>query len=253
MSMPPDSPQPVEVVVVNDYQIIVDGLAAMLQPFRHLIEVRERMLIGDEVDGRPVHLALFDTYGRTGIAEPALRTLVEDPDIGQVAIFSLEFADPLMAAARRLGVTSFISKALDAASVAQAAYRAARGESVVELARVEIDLDLAGPDRHWPGREDGLTERESQALVLLAEGLTNAEIAEALYINLQTVKSRLKQAYRKIGARNRAQATSYVVETGAFRRYQPVTTALEKEHGETIDETPTRRYRGDDQRLKALG
>ncbi len=233
-----DDGHPIDVVVVNDYQIIVEGLASMLKPFSDRLRVRQRMLIGDDVDGAPVHLALFDTYGRAGVAEPALRTLLDDDDIQHIAVFSLEFAPPLLAAARSLGVRSFISKALSAEEIAEAAVRAARGEAVVELPADGAAVDGGDAERRWPGRGDGLTERESQALVLLAEGLTNAEIGEALFVNVETVRSRLKQAYRKLGLRNRSQATAYVVASGAFRRFQPAETALAKDPGETIDESP---------------
>lgn len=64
----------------------------------------------------------------------------------------------------------------------------------------------------WPGSDVGLTRRESEVLALLALGRTNAEIAEALFINVETVKSHLKRAYRCIGARNRVEAAAWAVE-----------------------------------------
>ena len=60
-------------------------------------------------------------------------------------------------------------------------------------------------------RPDGLTPRESEVLDLLADGLTNSEIAARLVLSVYTVERHLQHAYRKIGARNRADATAYVV------------------------------------------
>lgn len=55
----------------------------------------------------------------------------------------------------------------------------------------------------WLGRDDGLTERESEVLQLCADGMSNREIAEHLYVNVETVKSHLKHAYSRLGLRNR--------------------------------------------------
>ncbi len=62
----------------------------------------------------------------------------------------------------------------------------------------------------WLGQDDDLTERESQVLLLVADGLTNREIAETLFVNVETVRSHIKRAYQRLGLRNRAQAAAYV-------------------------------------------
>ena len=113
------------------------------------------------------------------------------------------------------GATGFVSKALPGDAIVDAIVRIAAGEEV-ELAgtssrSVEHELD-------WPGRADGLTERESQVLVLCAEGLTNREIAGALYVGVETVKSHLTNVYRRLGVRNRIQAATYVERAESFRR-----------------------------------
>ena len=61
---------------------------------------------------------------------------------------------------------------------------------------------------------DGLTTREVEVLRLLAEGLTNAEIAARFVLSVHTVERHLANAYRKIGARNRAEATAYMMRAG---------------------------------------
>ena len=74
----------------------------------------------------------------------------------------------------------------------------------------------------WPGKADGLTARESQVVVLAAEGLSNREIGVALYLSSETVKDHLHRVFTKVGLKNRAQAASYVHRSGAFATYQPV-------------------------------
>lgn len=210
--------RPVRVAAVNDYQLIVEGIAALLRRFPDQVAVCDRIVMGEPVEGDGIDVALYDTYGRVGIAERALRTLAGEPAIRHVAVFSLDFRPALVTEARAAGADAFISKALPGPQIADALVRTGSGEPVEALStgtrRAEDVLD-------WPGRVDGLTERESQVLVLCAEGMTNAEIAEALYIGVETVKSHLRSAYRRLGVRNRTHAASYVERAGAFTRYQP--------------------------------
>src|SRR5262249_17315065 len=70
----------------------------------------------------------------------------------------------------------------------------------------------------WPGKAQGLTERESQVVVLAAEGLTNREIAVALFLSPHTVKGYVSQALSKLGLRNRVEAAAFVNAGGAFAR-----------------------------------
>jgi DNA-binding NarL/FixJ family response regulator len=206
--------RPVRVAAVNDYEIIVEGVARLLARYHDRIAVCERILVGEPVT-QPVDLALYDTYGRVGVAQQALEQLVQTPEIARVAVFSLDLTHDLIEQGRAAGATAFISKALSADQIADAVIRAARGEEVVAAtpsrrpAVVELD---------WPGKADGLSERQSQVLVLVAEGLTNQQIAEALFLSQNTVKSYLKEIFARMHFRNRVDATSYVLRSGAFTR-----------------------------------
>lgn len=225
---------------VNDYELIVQGLAGMLADFPDRVRVRDRFVIGEPVENGPIDVALFDTYGRVGIAENALRTLTRHPEIGRVALFSLDFPPTLVADAHRFGVRAFISKTLPGRDVADALLDVADGKTVEAIGPRRLRSD---PRRTWPGRDDGLTERESQVLVLCAEGLTNKEIAKALYVNVETVKSHLKRIYRRLEIHNRSQATRYAHRTGAFTKYQPADSA-DAPQGTIDDEPVERRRRG---------
>jgi DNA-binding NarL/FixJ family response regulator len=69
----------------------------------------------------------------------------------------------------------------------------------------------AGPDQKLP---DGLTSREAEVLALLAAGLSNAEIAQRLYLSHATVKTHINRIFAKTGARDRAQAVRYAFQHG---------------------------------------
>lgn len=215
---------PLRVAAANDYQLIVDGVAAMLGQFPETLQVCERILVGEAIEHGPLDVVLYDTYGRIGLAEETLGQLIDEPEVCRVAVFSLWFPEELVADARAAGVSGFISKALPAAEVRDAIVAIAGGEEVVAIG----DRSGSVPDAlNWPGRTEGVSERESQVLVLAAEGLTNREIAEALYLSVETVRTHMSHALGKLGLRNRIQAASYVARAGAFVRYQPADQAGE--------------------------
>ena len=113
---------PISVASVNDYELIAEGVGAMLRRFPDRLLVRDRIVIGEQLEG-PVDVALYDTYGRVGIAEPALEALVRDPQIARIAVFSLDFRPGLIADATAVGAAGFISKALRGDEVADALVR----------------------------------------------------------------------------------------------------------------------------------
>ena len=211
--MPADHTR-VRVAAVNDYDVVVAGLAQLLQRYPDRIVVADRFVIGETADN-PVDVALYDTYGRTGSAVEAIEELIATPEISHVAMFSLHLAPELMDEARAAGVTGFIWKGLDGDAIADAVVRVGRGEMVVAVGVDDVAHDVGGHD--WPGRATGLSERQSEVLALLATGLTNKEIAQVLYLSPETVKDYLRQAFHKIGVRNRVEAANFVSRERAFR------------------------------------
>lgn len=208
---------PIRVAAVNDYELVVEGVAAMLRPFADRVLVVDRLLVGDQIEHQ-IDVALYDTYGRVGLAEPALVELSSDPKVRRVAVFSMDLRRDLIDQAKRAGAAGFISKALPADAVVDAIERIHRGE-YVEAA--DDRLVVADEALDWPGREQGLSERESQVLVLCAEGLSNREVADSLYVGIETVRTHMRSVYTKLGVRNRVAAAAYVQRSGAFNRYHP--------------------------------
>lgn len=210
----------VRVAAANDYELVVSGVAALLRLYADRLEVRDRIVMGEPITNGPIDVVLYDTYGRTGIFGEPLTWLVEHPDVHRVAVFSLDLRPEIVEQARVAGAAGFISKALPGDEIADAIERVAAGEDVLATAPEHADgaataLELLD----WPGKADGLTERESQVLVLVGEGLTNPEIATALYLSVETVKSHVATIIRKLDLRNRVQAATYVARSSSFTRY----------------------------------
>lgn len=212
----PGATRPVRVAVANDFELVMAGLATMLAPFER-VEVGDSVLLGEPVD-TAVDIVLYDTFGRADVGFDRLRQLGRQDMVGAIAIYTSSVDARLVRAALDAGAAGVLSKALPAAALVDALVRLAGGEVVVAEAGGPAGDGLAG--RHWPGRSMGLTERQAEVVVLLLDGLTNAEIAAVLYVGLDTVKTHLRRAYRVLGVRNRAQAVARLLEDPGFGRFR---------------------------------
>lgn len=212
--MPTSTSSPIRVAVCNDYEIVVAGLAAMLEG-EPGITVTDCFVIGTEPPTDPIDVVLYDTFGREGVEAANLEKLVDTPNVRYVAVFTLSWAQSLIDDALSRGATGVLSKSLSSDDLSARLRDIANGESVI--APPPGGRVSSGVGRDWPGRSFCLSERESEVLVLLAHGLRNREIAKALYLSDDTVKTHLKRAYRKLGVDNRAQATRVVLGHPSFR------------------------------------
>jgi DNA-binding NarL/FixJ family response regulator len=197
-------PKPIRVALVNDYMIVLEGLRALLKSSEPEIQVIEI-----DVRKRPrrsVDVTLLDTYGEIESVGARVRSLAADPSNGAIVVFSFSDHPQAVRRAMRAGAQGFISKAAPRQRIIAAIRAAAGGDRIVQTQRsqrAQVDEAL-----RWPGREIGLTERESALLPLLSQGMTNRELGNHLYVSENTIKTQLRGLYVKLGVRNRAQAAS---------------------------------------------
>ena len=214
-------PTPIRVALVNDYVIVLEGLRALLKSSEPEIDVVE--IDVKKGPRRRVDVTLVDTYGEIDSLDERVRRLGADSSNGAIVVFS--FSDRPEAVRQAIaGAQGFISKAVPRDRVIEGIRAAARGERVVSTQRTyhaQIDDAL-----RWPGREMGLTERESEILSLLPEGLTNRELGSQLFVSENTVKTHLRSLYTKLGVRNRAQAASLAGQ-GILGDHRPQTRPVE--------------------------
>jgi DNA-binding NarL/FixJ family response regulator len=201
-------PTPIRVALVNDYMIVLEGLRSLLRSSEPEIQVVEIDL--RKGPRRGVDVTLVDTYGELESLGQRVRSLAADSTNGAIVVFS--FSDQPLAVRRamRAGAQGFISKAVPRLQIIDGIKSAARGDRMVFTQRsqhAQIDEAL-----RWPGRDIGLTERESEILSLLPMGLTNRDLASKLYVSENTIKTQLRSLYSKLGVRNRAQAASLAVQ-----------------------------------------
>ena len=72
----------------------------------------------------------------------------------------------------------------------------------------------SAPGLDWPGRGEGLSEREAEILALITQGKSNADVARLTYLSPNTVKSYIRTIYRKLGVGSRTQAVLWGVNHG---------------------------------------
>ncbi len=105
----------------------------------------------------------------------------------------------------------YLSKALPARDLVRALEAVHAGQVVVSQAPQRA---RSAPGLEWPGRSEGLTDRESEILALITQGMSNAEVADLAYLSPNTVKSYIRTIYRKIGVSSRTQAVLWGVRHG---------------------------------------
>ena len=200
-------PDPVRVALVNDYEIVVQGLARLLEPYRdrvRLVELDSRMPVA-----APVDVVLYDTFAQDQADRADLEHLLLPGHTAKVVVYSWNVHDELVAAARSAGVAGYVSKGSTAPDLVAAL------EEVHAGRRVEDPREARdGGSGDWPGREHGLSAREAEVVALITQGLSNDEIARRTYLSINSVKTYIRSAYRKIGVTRRSQAVLWGVRHG---------------------------------------
>ena len=208
--MPPSvQTPPIRVAVVNDYDLVVAGVAQVLAPYPNRLAVVELDASREVVSA--VDVVLYDTFGQVEGEGVGLRRLVQTSG-ARVVVFSWNVQPDLVDRALEIGARGYVSKAMTAEMIVEAIERVARGDVVVPTAEdTDPEEDRRG---NWPGRSAGLTAREAEVLALIAQGLTNQQIADQSYLSINSVKTYIRSGYRKIGVASRSQAVGWALRHG---------------------------------------
>lgn len=193
---------------------MVAGLVTMLADHTDQIEIAEAIVIGEPIDTK-VDVALYDSFGREGLEAVQLEKLLGYDEINRVAVYSFNLDGGAVQEALDAGAAGYLSKTSPAEVLVEQIVRLAAGQQVVGPAD---GPDRTGRDRAWPGRDLGLSEREAEVVALAAIGRRNADIAEALFVSIDTVKTHLARSFRKLGVSNRTEMAALILRTPSFQR-----------------------------------
>ena len=202
-------PAPVTVTLVDDYDVVLTGLAHMFDKYRDRVlvsEINANAPLKDSID-----IVLYDSFAQPESDHIEIAELVRNPRARHVVVYTWNFQPELVSSALEQGVSGYLSKTLNARDLVEAVEAVNRGEIVVSEQRRRAP---SAPGLDWPGRLDGITDRESEILALITQGKSNAEVASLTYLSPNTVKSYIRSVYRKIGAESRTQAVLWGVANG---------------------------------------
>lgn len=225
---PPD--KPLRVVIADDQAIVREGLVFLLGGLPD-IDVVGAAADGEQAlelvaENQPdailldLHMPVLDGIGATR------RLVAEHPSVA-IVVLTTYVDDASVLEALRAGARSYLTKDADRTDIARALHAAVGGLTVFDprvhatlLAATSQVADTSvapgprpaagpGPAARMPEPPDGMTQREVEILGLIAQGLTNGEIAERLFLSNHTVKTHINRIFAKTGSRDRVAAIGY--------------------------------------------
>ncbi|MEW6059560.1 MAG: response regulator transcription factor [Actinomycetota bacterium] len=213
--------------------LLADDQALVRSGFRMLVETQPDMdVVAEAADGgeavaeamrtRP-DVVLMDIRMPHVDGIEATRTIT-DPGTGldsRVLILTTYDLDEYVFRGLRAGASGFLLKDVDPEDLVRAIHLVAEGESLLSpsVTRRLIEEFVRTPEITTtpPPEVAALTEREREVLALIGRGLSNAEIAQGLFLSLATVKTHVNRVFSKLELRDRVQAVVLAYETGMVR------------------------------------
>ena len=199
---------PLHLALVDDYEVVLRGVAEMLAPFHERIQVVE--IDADRPVSKDVDIALYDTFAQEEADADSIEALIANPHAKRVVVYTWAFAPPLIEAALAKGVDGYLSKRLTARELADSLVAIHQGEVLVSDDPTRQHVGA----HDWPGRAQGLTERESEVIALITQGHSNSRIAEMMYLSQSSIKMYIRSSYRKMGVSSRTNALLWGLDNG---------------------------------------
>ncbi len=211
--------------------LLCDDQALVRSGFRMILEARPGFeVVGEAEDGREAvvlarrlrpDVILMDVRMPHVDGIEATRRLVAAASPARILILTTYDIDEYVYEAIQAGASGFLLKDVEPVQLAEAIRVVARGDALLAPSVTRRLLDrfalVLQPEDDPPAELAELTERELEILRLLATGLSNAELAQRLFLSETTVKSHVSSVLRKLHLRDRVQAVVLAYEAGLVR------------------------------------
>ncbi|MEY8443188.1 response regulator transcription factor [Lactococcus ileimucosae] len=202
----------IKLLIVDDHQMVRLGLSSFMN-IQPDIEV-----VGEAADGESGYLKaqslkpdvilmdlVMDRLDGIGATQ---KILAESPE-QKILILTSFLDDEKVFPALAAGAKGYILKTSQAAEIANAVRKVASGQDVLSEA---VKEKINQQKHRKPELYDELSKREMEVLKILAQGLSNQEIADQLFISLKTVKTHVSNIFNKLEVSDRTQATIYAIQ-----------------------------------------
>ncbi|HXF82803.1 MAG TPA: response regulator transcription factor [bacterium] len=213
----------IRVLVADDHAIVREGVRMILakEPDVEVVgEAGDGQEALDLVERLRPHVVIMDiSMPGVGGIEATQRLKAAHPQI-QVLALTMHEDESYVFQLLRAGAAGYVLKRAAAQDLVQAVRAAARGEAFLypSVARRVVEDYLkrveAGEERE---RYDGLTAREKEILTLIAQGLSNQQIAEKLFISIKTVQTHRAHILEKLGLHDRTELVRYAIRKGLIQ------------------------------------
>lgn len=213
----------IKIVIAEDHAIVREGIRMILDA------EPDFDVVGEAKDGRQavdLARALSPDVVVMDISMPEMTGIEATQQIRRlcpethVLVLTMHEEESYVFQLLQMGASGYVLKRAAATDLVEAVRAASRGEAFLypSVAR-SVVADYLDRVRTGEGRDryDGLTDREREILVLLAEGLTNAQIADRLYISVKTVQTHRAHIMEKLDLHDRSLLVRYAVRKGLIQ------------------------------------
>jgi DNA-binding NarL/FixJ family response regulator len=207
-------------VIVDDHRVVREGLRAMLDG------VAEVEIVGEadnmdaalaEVERTAPDVVLLDLRLQGASGLDVCRAIAERHPEVHVVFLTVYEDEQYVFEALRAGARGYMLKKASPDDIVRILQSVQAGDVVVDPSlggQIAMRAASMRSGDFWPGAHLGLTRREGEILSQLVKGLSNRDIAAALFISEDTVKSHVRAVLRKLGVKDRAQAVSFALRNG---------------------------------------
>jgi NarL family two-component system response regulator LiaR len=215
--------EPITILIVDDHQLVRQGVRDFLETQSDLMVVGEASN-GDEAvclaSQYVPDIILMDLVMPGGVdGVEATRKIKKISPRTQVVVLTSYHEDEHIFPAIRAGALSYVLKDIGSNELADVVRKASQGEAVINShVAARLVLEVRGSRDVTTNPFTELTEREMEILHLIADGMSNAKIAERLVISEKTVKGHVSNILGKLHLADRTQAAVYAWREGIVRR-----------------------------------
>jgi DNA-binding NarL/FixJ family response regulator len=211
----------ITILLADDHNVLRQGIAQMLDAQPDMKVVAQAGNGTDAVDLARTNqpdIALLDIkMPKMDGVEAARRITAELPQTG-VIILTMYRHDEYVFEAIKAGASGYLLKEVELDELLAAIRAVARGEAVIDPAIAKRVLaEFRQPEKIKKPLESTLSERDEDILRLVAQGLSNQEISERLFISEKTVRNRLSLVFHQLHLKNRTEAALYAMREGLVK------------------------------------